>query len=165
MDPTDDTATKYCTEGVFDTTEGGTPKLIGHSPCLGCDLVLHSCMDPETRDLFICAGNYYMQKERPDTYEGGFITLQWDKEKKAYNKAYIYRALHWQITRVKQKSYRRGIYDTTEAYNVERKKILQRQTHPATALLRRQSELPRFLLRRQARDNLRRPLRHARRRL
>ncbi len=120
MDTGDDTATQYCLNGVFDTTEGGEPKLLGRSPCLGSDLVLHSCMDPETKDLFISAGNYYLQKERTDTYEGGFITLQWDKEKKAYVKSYTYRTFNWQFKKGKKKFYHKGIYDTTEAFNVEK---------------------------------------------
>ncbi len=119
MNPADDTASQYTINGVFDTTNGGEPKVIGRSPCLGCDLTTYSYMDPTTKDLYVSAGHYDMQTSgQPcDTYEGGLMLLLWDKEKKNYTKSYIYRALNWRLKQTTRKKYQQALFDTTNAFD------------------------------------------------
>ncbi len=109
MDPSDDTARRYSLYGVFDTTKGGEEKLVSRSPCLGCDLVTYSWMEPETKDLYICAGSY-------DTYEGGLTVLQWDEEKKDYTKSYTYRAFNRLLKWSKERIYQHALFETTNAF-------------------------------------------------
>lgn len=109
----DDTVRVYSMMGVTDVTAGLDAQPSSHSPSIGCDNVVFSWMDQETRDLLICAGG-------EDTYKGGLTVLLYDKEKCDYTKSYTYRAMNYRVDRSEKTLYEPGVFDTTQCYDPER---------------------------------------------
>lgn len=108
-DQADDTVTVYSMMGVTDYTNGPKDKPDSYSPSIGADNVVYSWMDPDTRDLLICAGGL-------STWKGGLTVLVYDKDESAYTKSYTYRAINITLDRSDRKPLQQGVFDTTQCY-------------------------------------------------
>ena len=116
-DQSDDTATLYSMMGVADITSNASAEPTSYSPALGADNVVYSWMDPETRDLLVCCGG-------PSIWKGGLTVLVYDKGKSAYTKSYAYRAINFMLDKSARKLMQKGVFDTTQCYDTERKMLL-----------------------------------------